>query len=57
MNVDKLSMSFAPDVGDAVREAAHAKGSSISASLEDAAAVKLRSQALSEYLHAWEAER
>lgn len=57
MDVDKLSVSFASDIGDAVREAAHAKRSSISAWLEDAAAAKLRSQALSEYLHAWEAER
>ncbi|MFZ2114793.1 MAG: hypothetical protein WAU77_13810 [Solirubrobacteraceae bacterium] len=56
MKVDKLSVSFAPDVGDAVREAAHARGSSISAWLEDAAAAKLRSQALSEYLRKWEAE-
>lgn len=56
MKVDKLSVSFAPDLGDAVREAAHAKGSSISAWLEDAAAAKLRSQALSEYLLGWESE-
>ncbi len=53
--MDKLSVSFAPDVGDAVREAAHAKGSSISAWLEDAAAAKLRTQALAEYLREWEA--
>jgi hypothetical protein len=56
VKVDKLSVSFAPDVGDAVREAAHARGSSISAWLEDAAAAKLRSQALAEYLREWEAE-
>ncbi|HXQ00703.1 MAG TPA: hypothetical protein VN845_11645 [Solirubrobacteraceae bacterium] len=56
MKVDKLSVSFAPDLGDAVREAAHSKGSSISAWLEDAAAAKLRSQALSEYLLEWESE-
>ncbi len=56
MKVDKLSVSFAPNVGDAVREAAHEKGSSISAWLEDAAAAKLRSQALAEYLREWEAE-
>jgi hypothetical protein len=56
MKVDKLSVSFAPDLGDAVREAAHAKGSSISAWLEDAAAAKLRAQALGDYLRAWEAE-
>jgi hypothetical protein len=56
VKVDKLSVSFAPHVGDAVREAAHARGSSISAWLEDAAAAKLRSQALAEYLREWEAE-
>jgi hypothetical protein len=56
MKVDKLSVSFAPDVGDAVREAAQAKGSSISAWLEDAAAAKLRAQALAEYLREWEAQ-
>ena len=56
MKVDKLSVSFAPDLGDAVREAAHAKGSSISAWLEDAAAAKLRAQALAEYLREWEAQ-
>jgi hypothetical protein len=55
VKVDKLSVSFAPEVGDAVREAAHARGSSISAWLEDAAAAKLRSQALAEYLREWEA--
>ena len=56
MKVDKLSVSFAPDVGDAVRDAARAKGSSISAWLEDAAAAKLRAQALAEYLREWEAQ-
>ncbi len=54
--MDKLSVSFAPNVGDAVREAAYAKGSSISAWLEDAAAAKLRAQALAEYLREWEAQ-
>lgn len=56
MKVDKLSVSFAPDLGDAVREAARTKGSSISAWLEDAAAAKLRAQALAEYLREWEAQ-
>jgi hypothetical protein len=56
MKVDKLSVSFAPDLGDAVRDAARHNGSSLSAWLADAATAKLRAQALADYLSDWEAE-
>lgn len=55
MKVDKLSVSFDPDLGDAVRDAARHRGSSLSAWLSDAAAAKLRSDALADYLDDWEA--
>jgi hypothetical protein len=54
MKVDKLSVSFAPDLGDAVRNAARHRGASLSAWLAEAAAAKLRAQALSDYLEEWE---
>lgn len=54
MKVDKLSVSFAPDLGDAVRDAARHSESSLSAWLADAAAAKLRAQALTDYLQEWE---
>lgn len=54
MKVDKLSVSFAPELGDAVRDAARHDGSSLSAWLADAAAAKLRAQALTDYLEEWE---
>jgi hypothetical protein len=54
VKVDKLSISFDPDLGDAVRGAARQRGSSVSAWLADAAAAKLRAQALGEYLENWE---
>ena len=57
MKVDKLSVSFAPDLGDEVRDAARQDGSSLSAWLADAAAAKLRTQALSDYLKEWEEQR
>jgi hypothetical protein len=56
VKVDKLSVSFAPELGDAVRDAARHGHSSVSAWLADAAAAKLRSQALAEYLADWEAQ-
>jgi hypothetical protein len=55
MKVDKLSVSFDPDLGDAVREAAKRRGG-LSRWLAEAAAAKLRSEALAEYLDSWEAE-
>ncbi len=55
MKVDKLSISFDPDLGDAVRSAARHRGSSLSAWLAEAAAAKLRAEALADYLEEWEA--
>jgi hypothetical protein len=54
VKVDKLSISFDPDLGDAVRGAARQGGTSLSAWLADAAAAKLRAGALAEYLEEWE---
>lgn len=56
MKVDKLSVSFDPDLGGEVRAAARKRGGGLSGWLADAAAAKLRSEALGEYLDAWEAE-
>jgi hypothetical protein len=56
MKVAKLSISFDSDLGDAVRGAAHHKGSSLSAWLADAAAAKLHAEALADYLEDWEAK-
>ncbi len=56
MKVDKLSVSFDPDLGDAVRTAAQRSGRGLSAWLAEAAAARLRSDALAEFLDAWEAE-
>jgi len=48
--------SFEPELGDAVRSAAVHAGKSVSAWLAEAAAGKLRAEALSEFLAGWEAE-
>jgi hypothetical protein len=56
MKVDKLSVSFEPDLGDAVRSAAAQAGKPVSSWLAEAAASKLRAEALAEFLSAWEAE-
>lgn len=56
MKVDKLSVSFEADLGDAVRAAAKRSGAGISGWLAQAAAARLRADALSEFLDAWEAE-
>lgn len=56
MKVDKLSVSFDPGLGDAVRAAARHSGGGVSRWLADAAAAKLRAGALSDFLDAWEAE-
>ena len=55
MKVDKLSISLDPRLGDDVRAAAERAGMSVSAWLAQAAAARLRSQALAEYLSDWEA--
>lgn len=54
--MDKLSVSFDPDLGDAVRAAAKRSGRGLSGWLADAAAAQLRVDALAEFLDAWEAE-
>ncbi len=56
VKVDKLSVSFDPDLGDAVRSAAKRSGRGVSRWLADAATARLRADALAEFLDAWEAE-
>jgi hypothetical protein len=56
MKVDKLSISFDPELGDAVRAAANRSGHGLSGWLAEAAAAKLRAEALADFLDAWEAE-
>lgn len=56
MKVDKLSVSFDPDLGDAVREAARRSGRGLSGWLAEAAAARLRAEALTEFLDDWERE-
>jgi hypothetical protein len=56
MKVDKLSISFEPELGDAVRSAAAQAGKPVSSWLAEAAASKLRAEALTEFLAAWESE-
>jgi hypothetical protein len=56
MKVDKLSVSFDPDLGDAVRAAAKRSGRGLSGWLADAAAARLRAEALADFLDDWEAE-
>lgn len=56
MNVDKLSVSFDPTLGEAVRAAARRRGEGLSRWLAQAAAAQLRAEALAELLDSWEAE-
>jgi hypothetical protein len=56
VKVDKLSVSFDPELGDAVRSAAAEAGKPLSAWLAEAAASKLRAEALAQFLDSWEAE-
>ena len=56
MKVDKLSVSFDPDLGDAVRSAAAQAGKPVSSWLAEAAASKLRAEALADFLAGWETE-
>ena len=56
MKVDKMSISFDPELGDAVRAAAAETGKPLSSWLAEAAASKLRSEALARFLDGWEAE-
>jgi hypothetical protein len=56
MKVDKLSISFEPELGDAVRSAAAQAGKPVSSWLAEAAASKLRAESLAEFLANWETE-
>lgn len=56
MKVDKMSVSFDAVLGDEVRAAAQRAGKGISSWLAEAAAAKLRAEALAEFLDAWESE-
>ncbi len=56
MKVDKMSVSFDPDLGDAVRGAAARGAKPLSTWLAEAAASKLRAEALADFLDEWEAE-
>ncbi|MGH3202023.1 MAG: hypothetical protein ACRDP5_08225 [Streptosporangiaceae bacterium] len=51
-----MSISFDPELGDAVRAAAAAVGKPLSSWLAEAAASKLRAEALARFLDDWEAE-
>ena len=51
-----MSVSFDPELGDAVRSAASRAGKPLSSWLAEAAASKLRAEALAEFLVGWEAE-
>lgn len=56
MKVDKMSVSFDPDLGDAVRAAAKRSGRGLSGWLAEAAAAQLRAEALRDFLDRWEDE-
>lgn len=56
MAVDRFSLTLEPELGAAVREAAAAERTSVSAWLADAATQRLRHQRLRVALDAWEAE-
>lgn len=56
VKVDKLSVSFDPDLGDAVRAAARRRGGGLSRWLAEAADAKLRAEALADFLDTWEAD-
>ncbi len=56
MKVDKMSISLDPQLGDDIRGAAERAGVSVSAWIADAAAARLRKQALAEFLSDWQAK-
>ena len=51
-----MSVSFDPELGEAVRSAAAQAGKPLSSWLAEAAASKLRAEALAQFLAGWEAE-
>lgn len=56
MGVEKMSVSFDLDLGEAIRGSARSAGSSVSAWLAEAARNRLRLDALKEAVTAWEDE-
>jgi hypothetical protein len=54
--VDRLSITMAPQIGAAVRDAAAREGTSVSTWLTEAAAQRLRNDLLGVALDQWEAE-
>ena len=56
MKVDKMSVSFEAKLGEEIRRAAREGGVGLSSWLAEAAARKLRADALREFLDEWEAE-
>lgn len=56
VKVDKMSISLAADLGDAIRDAAHRAGKGLSSWLAEAAEAKLRAEALGQFLDEWESE-
>ena len=54
--VDRLSVTMAPEIGAAVRDAAAREGTSVSNWLAAAAAQRLRTELLGAALDAWENE-
>ena len=54
MKVDKMSISMDPNLGDEVRAAAERSDKNLSSWMAEAAAAKLRSEALSKLLDDWE---
>ena len=54
MGVDKMSVSFEAELGGAVRAAAAEAGIPLSAWLAEAAARRLRAEALAAFLRTWE---
>jgi hypothetical protein len=56
MKVDKISISLEAELSDEVRAAALKAGMGVSSWLAEAAAAKLRAEALAEFLDTWEKE-
>ena len=56
MTVDKLSISMEKSLAAEVRESAEKAGQGLSAWLSEAAAARLRAQALAGFLDDWESE-
>ncbi len=54
MGVEKLSISFDLELGEAIRASASGRSQSVSAWLADAARDRLRLEALGEAVQAWE---